>query len=40
MTKWISLFTMLATLSLVPSAHAHYVWLERDGDGPARAYLG
>jgi len=41
MTKWIiSLFTMLASLSLIPSVHAHYVWLERDGDGPARAYLG
>jgi hypothetical protein len=40
MVKLISLFTMLATLSLVPSAHAHYVWLEREGDGPARAYLG
>ena len=21
-------------------AHAHYVWLERDGDGPVRAYYG
>jgi len=21
-------------------AHAHYVWLERDGEGPARAYFG
>jgi hypothetical protein len=40
MVKLISLFTMLATLSLAPSAHAHYVWLERDGDGPARAYFG
>jgi len=27
-------------LSLVPSVNAHYVWLERDGDGPARAYFG
>jgi hypothetical protein len=27
-------------LSLISSAHAHYVWLERDGEGPARAYLG
>jgi hypothetical protein len=25
---------------LVTSSTAHYVWLERDGDGPARAYLG
>ena len=40
MAKLISLFTMLATLSLVPSAHAHFLWLERDGDGPARAYFG
>jgi len=40
MVRLISLFTMLATLSLVPSAHAHFVWLERDGDGPARAYFG
>ncbi len=40
MVKLISLFTMLATMSLVPSAHAHFVWLERDGDGPARAYFG
>jgi hypothetical protein len=22
------------------AAHPHYVWLERDGDGPARAYFG
>ena len=40
MIKLISLFTMLATLSLTPSADAHFVWLERDGDGPARAYFG
>ena len=40
MSKLISLVTMLATLWLVPSARAHYVWLEREGDGPARAYLG
>ena len=40
MLKLISLFAMFATLSLVPSAHAHFVWLERDGDGPARAYFG
>ena len=40
MTKLITLFTMLATLSLVPSAQAHFLWLERDGDGPARAYFG
>lgn len=40
MSKLISLIVMLATLSLIPSVHAHYVWLERDGEGPARAYLG
>lgn len=27
-------------LSLIPSAHAHYVWLERDSDGPVPAYFG
>jgi hypothetical protein len=31
---------MFATLTLIPSAHAHFVWLERDGEGPARAYFG
>jgi uncharacterized GH25 family protein len=40
MGKLISLFTMLATLALIPSAHAHFLWLERDGDGPAHAYFG
>lgn len=27
-------------LSLTASAQAHFIWLERDGDGPARAYFG
>jgi hypothetical protein len=27
-------------LALSTPIHAHYVWLERDGDGPARAYFG
>jgi hypothetical protein len=40
MVKLISLMIMVATLSLVAPAHAHYVWLERDSDGPARAYFG
>ena len=40
MVRLISLFTMFGTLSLISSAHAHFVWLERDGDGPARAYFG
>jgi hypothetical protein len=34
------LITALLMMSLVPSVNAHYVWLERDGDGPARAYFG
>jgi len=40
MIKLISLFTILAKLSLASSAQAHFVWLERDGEGPARAYFG
>ena len=40
MVGLISLFTMFATLSLIASAHAHFVWLERYDDGPARAYFG
>ncbi len=40
MAKLIALFTMLATLTLIPAAQAHFLWLERDGDGPARAYFG
>ena len=27
-------------LALIDTAHAHFLWLERDGDGPARAYFG
>jgi hypothetical protein len=27
-------------LGLCETAHAHFLWLERDGDGPARAYFG
>jgi hypothetical protein len=26
--------------TLIDVAHAHFVWLERDGDGPTRAYFG
>jgi hypothetical protein len=26
--------------ALIDVAHAHFVWLERDGEGPARAYFG
>jgi len=40
MAKLITLFTMLVTLTLIPAAQAHFLWLERDGDGPARAYFG
>jgi hypothetical protein len=40
MAKLLALLTMFATMSLVPSAHAHFLWLERDGEGPARAYFG
>jgi hypothetical protein len=27
-------------LSLINTAYAHYVWLERDGEGSAYAYFG
>ncbi|MEX0803712.1 MAG: DUF4198 domain-containing protein [Candidatus Binatia bacterium] len=40
MSKLLFFITLLATLSQIHYAHAHYVWLERDGNGPARAYLG
>jgi uncharacterized GH25 family protein len=40
MSKITSLLIMAATLLLSPCAQAHFVWLERDGDGPARAYFG
>jgi len=32
--------TAILILALIDTAHAHFVWLERDGDGPARAYFG
>jgi hypothetical protein len=35
------LFPAIAiSLFVVGSAHAHFVWIERDGEGPARAYFG
>jgi hypothetical protein len=40
MLKLRPLIIVLVTLSPIANAHAHYVWLERDGDGPARAYFG
>ena len=27
-------------LLVVGSAQAHFIWIERDGEGPARAYCG
>ena len=39
MSKLTSLMIMAATLLLSACAQAHFVWLERDGDGPARAYF-
>jgi hypothetical protein len=32
--------TAALILALSDIAHAHYVWLERDGEGPVRAYFG
>jgi hypothetical protein len=40
MAKWVTLLTLFAASLMTTPADAHYVWLERDGDGPARAYLG
>jgi hypothetical protein len=34
------LIAALLLLMSAASSHAHYVWIERDGDGPARAYFG
>ena len=35
------LFTaVILILALLDGAHAHFVWLERDGDGPVRGYFG
>ena len=31
---------VISLLALSENAPAHFVWLERDGDGPARAYFG
>jgi hypothetical protein len=38
MLRWTGI--ALFILGLIDTAHAHFVWLERDGDGPARAYFG
>src|SRR5262245_62358344 len=34
------IYPVILILALIDTAHAHFVWLERDGDGPARAYFG
>jgi hypothetical protein len=34
------LLTIVALLSMGAAAQAHFVWIERDGDGMARAYFG
>ena len=36
--RWIVSAVLFLVLS--ETAHAHFVWLERDGNGPARAYFG
>lgn len=33
-------FSAFLLLALSETVHAHFLWLERDGDGPARAYFG
>jgi hypothetical protein len=38
MRRWI--IPAMALLALSENVHAHFLWLERDGDGPARAYFG
>jgi hypothetical protein len=40
MLKLKAFFAGALLLSVVTSAHAHYVWLEYDGNGPAHAYFG
>lgn len=38
MVQWIISAVLLLAWS--ETVHAHFLWLERDGDGPARAYFG
>jgi hypothetical protein len=38
MRQWI--FTLITIITFSGTGHAHFLWLERDGDGPARAYFG
>jgi hypothetical protein len=40
MAVLISIIVLLVSLSPLGPAYGHYVWLERDGDGPVRAYFG
>jgi Domain of unknown function (DUF4198) len=40
MSKFQCAATAILILSLINTAHAHYVWLERDGEGSAYAYFG
>ena len=35
-----SMISAILLLALSENAQAHFVWLERDGEGPARAYFG
>jgi hypothetical protein len=38
MVQWSVSAVLLLAFS--ETVHAHFLWLERDGDGPARAYFG
>jgi hypothetical protein len=38
MQRWI--IPAIALIALSENVHAHFLWLERDGDGSARAYFG
>ena len=40
MSKFQCAAIAILILSLINTAHAHYVWLERDGEGSAYAYFG
>jgi len=40
MLKFQSATTAILMLSLINTAHAHYVWLELEGEGSAYAYFG
>jgi uncharacterized GH25 family protein len=40
MVKLLTVNSAFLVLLLTSSVHAHFVWLERNEEGPARAYLG